>query len=57
MIRFGAKCLTYDEVPRRWRAHIFGDDALTRLVPAAHGDSSGVRGAAWLWPKTAGDAH
>ena len=25
----------------------------TRLVPARHGDSSGVRGAAWLWPATA----
>jgi fructokinase len=30
----------------------FGDDPpRTRLVRAKHGDSSGVRGAAWLWPE------
>src|SRR5216684_4294669 len=29
------------------------DPVLTRVVPAAHGDSSGVRGAAWLWPSSA----
>jgi fructokinase len=29
---------------------VFSDQFLTRVVPAAHGDSSGVRGAAWLWP-------
>jgi fructokinase len=40
----------YDEVPRRWKAWIFTDDVATRLCPARHGDSSGVRGAAWLWP-------
>jgi fructokinase len=40
----------YDEVPRRWRRHIVSDTVVTRLLPAAHGDSSGVRGAAWLWP-------
>jgi fructokinase len=26
---------------------------LTAVVPNAHGDSSGVRGAAWLWPAAA----
>lgn len=36
-------------VPAIWRAHIFSDAVATRLVRAAHGDSSGVRGAAWLW--------
>jgi fructokinase len=36
-------------VPSRWSAHIFSDAVTTRLVRAAHGDSSGVRGAAWLW--------
>lgn len=29
---------------------VFSDRFLTRVVPARHGDSSGVRGAAWLWP-------
>ena len=40
----------YDEVPRRWSAFIFSDTVRTRLVRNRHGDSSGVRGAAWLWP-------
>jgi predicted NBD/HSP70 family sugar kinase len=39
----------YKEVPARWAAHVFSDEVHTRLVRAAHGDSSGVRGAAWLW--------
>jgi fructokinase len=39
----------YDAVPRLWGAHVFSDTVLTRLVRHAHGDSSGVRGAAWLW--------
>ena len=42
----------YEEVPRRWKAWVFSDDVTTRLCPAHHGDSSGVRGAAWLWPFT-----
>jgi len=29
---------------------VFSDAIVTRLVPPLHGDSSGVRGAAWLWP-------
>jgi fructokinase len=40
----------YEEIPRRWGAWIFSDRVDTRLRPPAHGDSSGVRGAAWLWP-------
>jgi len=40
----------YRNVPRQWAAHVFSDEVRTRLVPPAHGDSSGVRGAAWLWP-------
>jgi len=32
------------------RDYVFSDQFVTRIVPAAHGDSSGVRGAAWLWP-------
>jgi fructokinase len=45
----------YENVPRLWGPHVFAcggaqtDDVRTRLVRAAHGDSSGVRGAAWLW--------
>ena len=39
----------YDEVPRRWSRFVFSDTVLTRLLPPMHGDSSGVRGAAWLW--------
>jgi predicted NBD/HSP70 family sugar kinase len=41
-------CL-YEEVPRRWGNYVFSDRVDTKLVPAMHGDSSGVRGAAWLW--------
>jgi fructokinase len=39
----------YEAVPRRWAAYVFSDTVATRLVPPRHGDSSGVRGAAWLW--------
>jgi fructokinase len=39
----------YENVPRLWGRHIFSDHVATRLVPPMHGDSSGVRGAAWLW--------
>jgi fructokinase len=39
----------YDNVPRLWGRYIFSDHVATRLVRAVHGDSSGVRGAAWLW--------
>jgi fructokinase len=30
--------------------YVFSDSVLTNVVPNLHGDSSGVRGAAWLWP-------
>jgi fructokinase len=39
----------YDNVPRLWGGHIFSDAVTTQLVAPAHGDASGVRGAAWLW--------
>ncbi|MDD5177576.1 MAG: ROK family protein [Sterolibacterium sp.] len=39
----------YQNVPNLWAEHIFSDQVLTRLVSNRHGDSSGVRGAAWLW--------
>jgi fructokinase len=41
----------YREVPRLLVRHVFSDQVNTRLVQARHGDSSGVRGAAWLWPE------
>jgi fructokinase len=40
----------YAGVPARWAPWVFSDRVDTRLVRHAHGDSSGVRGAAWLWP-------
>ena len=44
----------YTEVPKRWGRYVFSDRVDTKLLPPAHGDSSGVRGAAWLWdePRT-----
>jgi fructokinase len=39
----------YERVPRLWQAWAFSDRVDTPLVPPRHGDSSGVRGAAWLW--------
>jgi fructokinase len=40
----------YAAVPRVWRRFVFSDRLQTRLVRARHGDASGVRGAAMLWP-------
>jgi fructokinase len=39
----------YASVPKLWAPYVFSDAVRTRLVRAVHGDSSGVRGAAWLW--------
>jgi fructokinase len=39
----------YRDVPRLWPRYVFSDHVTTRLVRNRHGDSSGVRGAAWLW--------
>ena len=39
----------YQDVPRRWGSYVFSDRVTTLLLKAKHGDSSGVRGAAWLW--------
>jgi fructokinase len=38
----------YERVPKLWSEWVFSDRVDTRLVPPAHGDASGVRGAAWL---------
>lgn len=43
----------YDEVPQLWGQWVFSDAVSTRLSAAKYGDSSGVRGAAWLWPSAA----
>ena len=39
----------YGDVPRLWGRYVFSDHVATRLLRNIHGDSSGVRGAAWLW--------
>lgn len=39
----------YERVPAIWSRYVFSDRVDTKLVPPLHGDSSGVRGAAWLW--------
>lgn len=39
----------YQNVPKLWGRYVFSDRVDTRLVKNTHGDSSGVRGAAWLW--------
>jgi len=39
----------YANVPRLWTPYVFSDEVATRLSRNAHGDSGGVRGAAWLW--------
>jgi len=39
----------YKEVPARLEQYVFSDFVETKLLPPKYGDSSGVRGAAWLW--------
>lgn len=39
----------YENVPQQWGKYVFSDQVDTQLVKHQHGDSSGVRGAAWLW--------
>jgi fructokinase len=41
----------YQELPKRLPEYVFGGEASTVILPAKYGDSSGVRGAAWLWPQ------
>ncbi len=43
----------YERVPQLWKRYVFSEPEhiATRLLPPMHGDSSGVRGAAWLWPE------
>ena len=42
----------YARVPALWTKYVFSDRVDTQLVRPVHGDSSGVRGAAWLWGRT-----
>jgi fructokinase len=42
----------YARVPAALGTYVFSDVCETPILAAAHGDSSGVRGAAWLWPPT-----
>jgi fructokinase len=42
----------FASVPQLWERYTVAKDLRTQLVRAAHGDASGVRGAAWLWPDT-----
>jgi fructokinase len=39
----------YELVPPQLASYVFGSEAMTPIVRSMHGDSSGVRGAAWLW--------
>ncbi|MCA9685933.1 MAG: ROK family protein, partial [Myxococcales bacterium] len=41
--------LLYHRVPELWVGHVFSDAIATKLLPPAKGDSSGTRGAAWLF--------
>jgi fructokinase len=40
----------YKNVPGRLKEYVFGKEAETPVLQSKHGDASGVRGAAWLWP-------
>ena len=40
----------YRRLPELLAPHVFSDKVVVRIVPPKHGDASGVRGAAWLWP-------
>ena len=39
----------YANVPEQWGQYVFSDKVYTKLLSPVYGDSSGVRGAAWLW--------
>ena len=47
----------YLEVPKYWGDFVFSDTVETKLLCNHHGASSGVRGAAWLWPNTTTNAQ
>ncbi len=39
----------YEKIPELWEQYVFSDRVDTKIIPAKQGDSSGVRGASWLW--------
>ncbi|HEY4161419.1 MAG TPA: fructokinase [Dongiaceae bacterium] len=41
----------YPALMSKLPGYVFGNECATPIRPALHGDSSGIRGAAWLWPK------
>lgn len=41
----------YKAIPQCWARYVFSDRVDTRLLPPRFGNASGVRGAAWLWPR------
>lgn len=45
--------MLYERIPQLWSRYTFSPAEGTRLLAPLHGDSSGVRGAAWLWPSGA----
>ncbi len=47
----------YEPLPELLSAWCFSDGVSTPVRPALHGDASGVRGAAWLWPPDPGEAR
>jgi fructokinase len=47
----------YRDLPQCIQPYVFGGDFDTPLLPAKFGDSSGVRGAAWLWPQEVQRRH
>ena len=44
----------YGELPKKLPSYVFGGEVSTPILQAKYGDSSGVRGAAWLWPNQGG---
>ena len=40
----------YAELPAAMTPYVFSDKPVARVLPNRHGDASGYRGAAWLWP-------
>jgi fructokinase len=45
----------YEDIPKRLPQYVFCEDVRVQIVPALHGDSSGVRGAAMLWTESSDD--
>jgi fructokinase len=41
----------YRDIPRKLSQYVFGGEVATPVLQAQYGDSSGIRGAAWLWPE------